>query len=263
MSNDSATIFSSWMAWRVMFVCLLSSCTCLWTLLWRAVNWPKSPFVGTSVSSHWCWGCPEQPHQTTSSLAASPQMSLLSPRCVKSLEVRHHLWFWHIHSSIHCLCVSGLFFPQQTIIWFCYIWSLCFLPFSSQGGRTACGHRGCWTSVWSRWCKRFKAALSLTLRRQDQIHLSLGKVSVYMIHTEKTEGSHQHIFCFSWIHKMFGCLRGAHFIESLTHCLITFCTARAKTLKKQVKAEENLPVHHHRFTLKGEVSTFLDKYIAI
>lgn len=34
--------------------CLSSSCTCLWTLHWQAVSWPKSPFAGTSVCLHWC-----------------------------------------------------------------------------------------------------------------------------------------------------------------------------------------------------------------
>lgn len=71
--------------------CLWSSCTCPWTLHWQAVSWPKSPFAGTSVCLRWCWGCQEQPHQTTSSLAASPQMSLPSLRCVKSLEVWYFL----------------------------------------------------------------------------------------------------------------------------------------------------------------------------
>lgn len=149
------------------------------------MSWPKSPFAGTSVCLRWCWGCQEQPHQTTSSLAASPQMSLPSLRCVKSLEVRHFLTSvprrWScIHTNIyfHNHYASVLFLVALII--HSVIYDSCASCFS-QGDRTACGHRGCWTSVWSLWSRRFKVVLSLILRRQGRIRL---KVSFWMTHTE-------------------------------------------------------------------------------
>lgn len=65
----------------------LCSCTSLWTLPWLAASSPKSLFVGTRGCLRWCWGCQEQLLRTPSSSAASPQMSLRSPRCVRSQEV--------------------------------------------------------------------------------------------------------------------------------------------------------------------------------
>lgn len=43
-------------------------------------------------------------------------------------------------------------------------------------GHIALGHRGCWTSVWSLWCRRFWVELLLILKRRAQIHLLWAKV---------------------------------------------------------------------------------------
>lgn len=82
------------------------SYTCRSTLLWRAVNSPKSPFVGTSVCLPWCYGCPEQPRQTMSSSGVSPQMTPPSLRCVKSPEVWHLIL---ISPTVVMLKLSRLF----------------------------------------------------------------------------------------------------------------------------------------------------------
>lgn len=82
------------------------SYTCRSTLLWQAVNSPKSPFVGTSVCLPWCYGCPEQPRQTMSSSGVSPQMTPPSLRCVKSPEVWHLIL---ISPTVVMLKLSRLF----------------------------------------------------------------------------------------------------------------------------------------------------------
>lgn len=64
------------------------SYTCLWIPRCRVVSWLRSRSAGTSDSSPWCCGCQECPCPTASSWAACPLMSLLSPRCVRSLEVQ-------------------------------------------------------------------------------------------------------------------------------------------------------------------------------
>lgn len=151
---------------------LSSSCTCLWTLLWQAVNWPKSPFVGTSVCLPWCWGCLEQQRPTTSSSAASQQTSPPSPRCVKSLEVQHFTFTLapepiHYGSTLLCILILYSYY---------HIWSLWVLPFpvraivlctdtedvepvsgisGPKGSKRRCNQfweDGAWsTSCWGRW----------------------------------------------------------------------------------------------------------------
>lgn len=98
--------------------CLLCSCTCLWILPWLAASWPKSLFAGTSVCLHWYWGCQEQLHQIMSNLVASPRMSLLSPRCVKLLEVCH---FFLLSFIQHVSALFGVELHNK----FSYAWSPC------------------------------------------------------------------------------------------------------------------------------------------